>query len=121
MSKTEMSKAEWIHCYKERCPMERNYSPSADAFEDTLEELRQTKELKKGDDIWNAVYLEWYYRAYAVVPEINGLDMIGEIYDDEPGGFNGIRWRRAFVTTGMLASGKVNVREHFDTWAQQRP
>lgn len=53
-----------IRCYRERDLLERNYSPSVDAFEDTLKELQETNQLDTNDDFKQAVHLEWYYRVF---------------------------------------------------------
>ena len=112
----------WVHCYKERNIMERNYSPEADAYEDTMKYLLETDQVKEGDRGLDAVKLEWYYRLFEVRKTVfNGLDLIGEIYDDEPGG-TGIRWNRAFTTTGVLCRlSDEDVRETMDIWAVQKP
>lgn len=114
-----------IHCYRERNILERNYSPSVDAFEDTLKELQETNQLDTNDDFKQAVHLEWYYRVFKAKTGFNGLDLIGEIYDDEPDSdTNCIRWNRAFITTGLLGNPITTdemIRETMDIWAKQCP
>jgi len=113
----------WIHCYKERPSMDCNYSPSADAFEDTVQELRETKQLKRGDNITDSVYLEWYFRLFEVKTAFNGLDLIGTIYDDQPEGY-GIRWRDAYKTTCYIGSRNTkdhDIRNYMDIYAKQTP